>query len=506
MEEQLFINGNIYTMAREGSTAQAFAVRDGRLTAIGSNAEILARKGGEATDLGGRTVLPGLMDAHMHPDLYAESLGTVDLSGAGSLSELLALLRAKAASTPAGQWVRGVAFDHEKLAERRFPTAADLDGVSAVHPIFISRCCLHAHVANNMALGLAGVAEPSGLLLEGAVEPLYRAMDDGNPTDPEAARRTVLREFSSYGITGITALESDLLGGLALYRELAARGDLPVRVYVASDQLPPADLKTGDGDDRVRYGFLKLFCDGSLGAGTALLRAPYADEPDTRGLANHGQAELNEIVLRAHRAGLQVGIHAIGDGAVDMALQAIERAASAHPRPDPRFRLIHASLTDDGLLDRMARLPVVADVQPKFLSTDIRWIEDRIGPERSKDTFRWRTMLRRGIPLSGGSDLPVEPCNPFLGIAAAVTRQRLDGWPQGGWHRSERLTVFEAIALFTTGAAYASFAEGIRGTLEPGKLADFILLNADPFAVPPEQLATIGVEETWLGGAQVFCR
>lgn len=524
MKRTLFINGHIHTMAREGDKAQAMAVCGHCIEATGSNEAIGALPADEVVDLGGNTVLPGFIDTHMHAGMYAGSLAMADLRGAASIGELLSTLLSKAEQTPPGQWVLGAGFDQERLKEKRFPTRLELDGVSTEHPIFISRCCLHSHVANSMALRLAGITgetaaqiagtvatdaagQPTGLLLEYAAQPVQRHIPLAPADRGQSLRqlKAICREFSSVGITSATTIAvADIAENFGLYQDLAKSGQLTVRFNIATDKLPPCGIQTGLGDDMVKYGFFKKVCDGALGSRTAALYAPYADDESTSGILNYTQERLNDIVETAHNAGLQVGLHAIGDRGLDAVLTAIENAWQKNPRPDPRFRVIHASVVNEELLTRMARLPLLVDVQPKFLSSDMAWIESRLGQQRAAQAFRFRTMTDRGLLLCGGSDLPVEPCNPFLGIAAAVTRQTLEGWPRGGWHPEERLSVYEAVALYTRNAAYASFEENRKGTLEAGKLADFQVLDRDPFAIEAHMIAHTVVEQTYLDGRPVY--
>ncbi|MBI3909559.1 MAG: amidohydrolase [Armatimonadetes bacterium] len=492
--------------------ADAIIVRDGRIIALG-DARGLARRAPDAEriDLRTRTLLPGLVDSHCHLVSYGLAwLAEADLAGARSLAEVQARLRAHATATGIrpgdGRWLLGRGFDQDAFAERRWPTRADLDAVSTEIPIRITRICGHALVVNTPALNAAvpdaslsrvgeGTSGPDslirGIFTENAMAPVCRAIPP--PTDEiylQAARHAT-RAAAAAGFTGVHCLVASEQESRALQR-LAEAGDLPVRVrlQLASDMLPALrslGLATGFGDDRLRIGAIKLFADGSLGARTAALHEPYADDPGNRGTLHFTQEELDARVQAVADAGCQVAVHAIGDRALDAVLTAFERCRGLPPRP----RVEHASFCPPPLLERMARLNVVAAVQPQFVASDW-WTPERLGPQRARWVYPFRTMLQQGIPLAGGTDCPVERLNALQALGRAVHRD--------GRLSEERLTLDEAVAIFTEGAAYAAGEEAEAGRLAPGCRADFVVLEADPRAVPAAEIERIPVAMTVVGG------
>ena len=523
--EKIYVNGRVYTMEREAEAVEAFAVRDGKIAAVGTTEEIRKIPHEETVDLQGRTVLPGFIDAHLHLLAYGAGLLSVELRGTDSIARVLDLLRQRAGTTPKGEWIRGLNFDQESFAEGRMPTREDLDAVSTEHPILISRYCQHVHVANSLALKLAGITretaaadelckvdangEPNGILWDTAVAPVLRIIPDPIATyeAKKKAAKAVCYDMARYGITGAHTVRGrhvDLDDYLNIYQDLEDEGQLPVRIYASFDEFPNLPMRTGLGNEKVRYGYYKIYVDGSLGGRGAYFTEPYSDAPDTYGAMIHTPEEIDALVKRANDMGLQIGVHCIGDKAIDCVVSAIEKAYAENPRPDARFRLIHVLGINRELIERCRKLPIMFDVQPKFLASDVHWAEDRLGPDRSPYGFAWKKLIDAGFVVTGSSDCPVEPYNPFLGIYAAVTRQDLDGWPEGGWYPENKLSVYEALCLYTKNGAYASFEEKIKGTIAPGKLADFILLDADPYAVPPAELKNIRVLKTYLGGEVTF--
>jgi predicted amidohydrolase YtcJ len=523
-----FMNAKAYSMEFEGDCFEAFAVYDGKIVATGNNTEIGALECGEQVDLAGQTVLPGFTDSHLHILAYGKSLEFVNLKGSKSVEEVMERLRRKALVTPKGDWIRGLGFDHQAFSEVRMPDRYDLDAVSIQHPILISRYCLHAHVANSPALSVAGIdrnfrpptphsmitdeeGEPTGILWETAATPAIQAIPDPIAAfDAKVnAVRKVCEELVSLGITSAHTVQGKYVDAeeyLNVYQTLERKGQLPVRVYVSFDEYPKPGMQTGFGNEKIRYGFYKMFMDGSLGSRGAALSEPYSDMPDAQGVLTHSQAEVDALIWDAHRQGLQAGIHCIGDRALEIAVTAIENALRKKPAADPRFRLIHALVVSDSLIKRMQKLPVMMDIQPMFVSTNVGWSEDRLGPERSTYAYAWKRLIDAGFVLSASSDAPVEGFDPMKGIYAIVTRQSMDGKPEGGWHPENRVSVYEALCMYTKNGAYASFEESIKGTLSPGKLADFIVLDTDPFHTKAEHLKDISVLKTWVGGHCVYDR
>jgi predicted amidohydrolase YtcJ len=500
--DTLWHDGVIYSRRGDPPVA-ALAVVGGRVAGVGDARELRARCGRPVReiDLGGRVVLPGLIDAHCH--LVAYGLihrREADLQGARSIAEIQARLRAHAGrmgDDPAGdRWLLGRGFEQELLAEARWPARADLDAVSADRPIRITRVCGHVLVASSAAMRRAGLAPAGdGRFTEEAMAPFSRAVPPPDDAEWLAAARWATAEAAAVGWTGVHCLVTEP-GEIRALQTLRDAGELPIRVrlQISYGMLEPAralGLRTGFGDDRLRLGAVKLFADGSLGARTAALQAPYADDPDNQGILIHSQEELDRRVAAIGEAGFQVAIHAIGDAALDAALTAMERS----PRLAPRPRVEHASLAPPALRARMRRLGAVAAVQPPFVLADT-WMAARVGPERLPWTYPFRTLRAEGVPLAGSTDCPVEALDAWPAVAAAVHR--------GGQNRDECLPLADALAMFTHGSAYAAGDEERLGALAPGYRADFLVLDTDPFALPAGELAALRPALTVVDGKVVY--
>lgn len=526
-----YINGKIYTMKAQGDVCSAFVVENGRFLFCGTDQEArLIAKGGDVVDLHQAPILPGMIDTHQHLFAYARDRLKLDLKKADSLEGLLEQIRRRAEKTPDGQWILGVGFDHERFNDRReLPTKEELDRVCPNNPLMITRYCLHVNVANTLALKAGGIGpgfqpkvagtvefgpdgQPTGTLRDAAAADVAALIPDPLATleGKKDAVEAACRELNSHGLTGVHAIQGlhcNLPEYTDVYQDLADEGRLTARVFLGFDRLPGCSIRTGLGDEMVKYGFYKLYVDGNMGGRTALLTAPYEDDPGTCGIPNYTQEELDAQVKRAYDLHIQVGAHVIGDRAAEMLTTAIERARADRPNTDPRcFRMIHMSLLNKSVVDRIAKLPVVVDIQPMFVSTNVRWSESRVGHERAKFHYCWRTLLDHGMILTAGSDSPCESYDPMHGVYAIVTRRGMDGYPQNGWFPEERVTVYEAVSMYTCNAAYVSYEEEIKGTIEPGKLADFVILNSDIFQTEPEKIKDILVNKTYLGGKLVYER
>lgn len=537
--DTLLVNGNIYTMEEEGHKTEALGIKDGRIVFVGKNIEASKYQYKEKVDLEGKTLIPGMGDSHLHMYAYCQNKMLVNLESADSMEMMLSLLREKAETTEKGTWIKGVNFDQNKFKENRFPTRDDLDKVSKEHPIVIKRCCLHAVVANTAALEAAGVREgyrggsggivkvdkqgrPNGVLREQSTKIFDKIIPD--PLEKEEDKKKVMGEvfqdMVSKGITTIHTYAAKIWQyneDIQFYRGLENRGELPVRVTACLDELfsleELSEEEKNNPYQMVYQGGYKLFTDGSLGAGSAALQEPYNDEPQNRGFLICTQEELNSKMLEGYKRGLQPCIHAIGDRALDMTLSAIEntlkvtnakgmsKEEQALRKP---FRLIHVQVINKDLLERMKKLPVVLDIQPIFLCGDLKWIEDKVGKERVSSTYCWKTMKDAGLLETGGSDCPVEEYNSIRGIFAAVTRCSFEN-PEGeGFMPKERLSVYDAISLYTKNIPYATGQEHQLGTLTVGKFADIVILDRDPFIIEKQELLKIKVLTTYVGGRKVF--
>ena len=524
--DKIFKNGRIHTMESEGDCWYGLAVDGEKIAALYAGEADITDEAEEVIDLQGQTMLPGFIDCHMHLLSYTQSLQSVSLRGAKSWAECKEKLIERAKITPKGEWVRGAQFNHEQWEIPELPDRHELDTISTEHPIIIGRYCMHVHCCNTLALEMAGLdrnyvpeaenavqydenGDPNGILLEDAVSPLLCVIPDKLATfeAKKDAMAEVIKELNSHGVTGAHPIQGkfcDAKEFIDIYQVLEKEGRLSVRVYVNFDEYPVFGMRSGFGSNMIKYGFFKIYSDGSLGSRGAALFEEYADAPGVYGVINYPQEVMTAMVKKAYDMDLQIGIHAIGDKGLDIVLNAIEEVYNANPKPDQRFRLIHVMVVNEDLIARMKKLPVVLDIQPKFVSSNVNWSEERLGPERAKYSYMWRRLIDEGLTLTASSDSPVEPYDPLMGAYAITTRQDLEGNPPEGYHPEQRVTTFEALTMYTKNAAYASFEEDIKGTLAAGKLADLVILDRDPFEVEPKELLNINVMQTWLGGKKVF--
>ena len=524
-----YINGRFYTMRVPGETVEAVVVRDGVFLYCGNRTEALRLSGGNCVDLGGRTVLPGLIDDHQHVQTYARNLMKVYLSGARSIEDVQALIHRRAAQTPPGKLILGTGFDQTKFTEDRLPTRWDLDRAAPDHPVVITRYCLHINVANTPALSRGGlltsVSLPDGVERDGSGQltgrmqereaaQLINTITDGVDLTREELKDALVQALglaNSFGITSVHPIQGklcNLFEQTDLYQDLRDEGRLTCRIYLGDDEFPGCSIRSGLGDEMVRYGFYKIYTDGSLGARTALFTRPYHDSPAETGTCHYDQAQLDEMVKAAYDRHLQTAVHAIGDQAVEMTLIALKKAHDANPRPwdQVRFRLTHCSLINDRIIGMLREMPMIIDMQPGYVSTNIHWSDDRVGPDRAPYLFAWRTLMDLGLTLCGSSDLPCENLNPLVGVYAVETRSGYDGYLPQGWQPQERLTRYEALSLYTKNPAYASFEEDRKGMIEAGKLADFAVFDRDICSVPAPELLQAQVEQTYLGGRLIYDR
>jgi predicted amidohydrolase YtcJ len=508
----------------------ALAFDQGRVLESGDEAA-LARKHPDAQRLDGhgKTLLPGLIDAHGHViDLGLEST-QVQLVGTKSLAEAQQRIRDYALSHPASHWLLGDGWNQVLWKLGRFPLASELDQAVSDRPVVLGRVDGHAEWLNTAALRLAGITRstpdpvggrierdpegnPSGVLVDKAMGLADRVVPPSTDAERRAALRAAFAHMNSVGLTavgdaGCPAWE------IALYRELADRDELTVHVYAMIrdtgadfDALAQSGPLIGYGNDRLTVRAVKLFADGALGSRGAAMLAPYSDMPSQRGLLFMTDEEMERKVEKALRAGYQVNIHAIGDAANHQVLDAFERAYAAVGGRPLRNRIEHAQVVALSDIARFRQLELIASMQPTHATSDKNMAEDRIGVERLKGAYAWRTFLDQGTRIAGGSDFPVESDNPFFGLHAAVTRQDHDNQPAGGWHPEQAMTLLEAFRAFTLDAAYAEHWEQSIGSLEPGKWADFILIDRDLFKIAPTEIWKIRVDETWIAGRRVYDR
>lgn len=527
-EVTLVTAARIHTMDAARPVAQALAYDgDGRILRVG-DADALRSEFPDARrlDLGEATVVPGLIDAHGHvADLGLAQL-RADLVGARSKAEVIERLRAFAAQLPEGAWLLGNGWDQNDWPEKRFPTASDLDAAFPDRPVWLTRVDGHAAWANSAAMravgrDLSGQWQPDGGRIERSdgrptgifIDRAQRLVEAVLPPLDAGGRREALvlgmREAVRHGLTGVhDAGVSQAF--LDAYRQLADAGEMPMRITAMADgdgealQRLCADGPYAHPSGRLRMRTVKLYADGALGSRGAALLDDYSDDPGNRGLLLTPAAELGRLVRKARDCGLQVATHAIGDAGNRMVLDAYADALGAAAGGDHRWRIEHAQVVAPEDLPRLARLHVIASMQPTHATSDMPWAEERIGPRRVVGSYAWRQMRDSGARLALGSDFPVESVDPRLGLHAAATRSDAEGQPPGGWRPEEKLTPWEALRGFTLDAAYAGFAEDEVGSLEAGKRADFVVLAEDPLAVEPARLRALRVLATYVDGRAVF--
>ena len=475
-------------------------------------------KAATIVDARGQTLLPGFIDAHGHVmDLGFAALH-LNLTGTSSLSELQQRLRDYAAAHPTDAWLIGFGWNQELWPEKNFPTAADLDAVVPDRPVVLERVDGHAVVANSAAMKAAGVtaatqAPPGGRIENGLFVDNARSLIDNSIPRPSQAEMDKAFEKSQeillgFGVTGVGSMSTSLEDWNS-FRRAGDAGTLNVRLMVYLLGLEPLRTIPHPTDwmygDRLRAVGVKLFADGALGSRGAWLKQPYADEPDTRGLQFHSDAEMRQLADAAAGAGFQIATHAIGDAANAQVISNYEWLNSKYGT-NRRWRIEHAQIVDCADLPRIGRGHMIASMQPTHQTSDRLMAQKRLDPPRLKCAYAWNSMLRTGAKLAFGTDFPVESPNPFPGLSAAISRQDVNGQPPGGWYPDERVTLGQALRAYTRGAAYAGFAEDRMGALDPGKWADFILIDRDPTKVNPQELARTEVLETWVGGKKVWAR
>ena len=523
------INAKIVSLEPKQPEAQALAVVRNRITAVGDNESIkrLTKDKTRVLDAHGRLVLPGFNDSHVHFLAGGRQLSSVDLRTAKSPQELAERLAKFAANLPPGTWITGGDWDHENWPDAKLPTRKIIDAATPNHPVFVSRLDGHMALSNSLALRLGGITrdtpdpdgglivrdesgEPTGVLKDAAMNRVAAKIPATSAEDRLSAGRAATNHAARLGVTSVQDMSGS--GDVPVYEQLLGRGELKTRIYAAAP-LPhwkrsaDSGLKAASGTEWIRQGALKGFADGSLGSTTALFFENYLDAPQTPGLPSDEMFPDGAMLRRvrdADHAGLQVMIHAIGDRANDQILSIFEQVTQAQSMRERRFRIEHAQHLRLQDIPRFAEAKVIASMQPYHCADDGRWAEKRIGPERAKGTYAFRSLLDHNVVLAFGSDWNVAPLDPIQGIAAAVTRQTLDGKHPQGWVPEQKITAMEAVRAYTVGSAFAEFQENEKGTLAPGKLADFVVLSRDIFKIPAEEIKQTTVVTTVVDGKVVF--
>lgn len=526
--DAIYFNGNVWTGDTRQPKAQALAIEDGRIVAVGNDAEVrkLSDASTRAVDLKGAFVVPGFIDNHVHFVSGGLALAQVDLRDAKTKAEFIRRIAAAAEKTPKGQWIKDGNWDHETWGGE-LPTRHWIDTHTADTPVFVARLDGHMALANSLVLKLAGIDEntpdpaggaivrddkgrPTGVLKDAAMSLVSKVIPALSDQELEQGLERAMEHAVARGLTQVHDM-----GGvedfrvLDLYRRAKASGKLRLRVYSfapLAEWQKAAEYKRqhGTGDAWLRWGGVKGFVDGSLGSTTAWFHQPYDDAPETAGLTVIEPETLRAQIVAANQADLHVTVHAIGDRANDWLLDAFEKVQQAGPKKDWRFRIEHAQHLTPAAIKRFGSLGVVASMQPSHAIDDGRWAQKRIGAERIKGMYAFRSLIDSGAHLTFGSDWPVASLNPLDGIYAAVTRRTLDGAHPNGWLPQQKITVAEALRSYTAENAWAGFQEDNVGVLKQGALADFAVLSKDLMVVPPTEIAGVKVVRTVVGGREVY--
>lgn len=537
--ELAIVNGRCYTMDENNSVVEAIAMKDGRITAVGTSEEIRRGASGEAEilDLEGRTVVPGFYDSHMHLLSYGHSKSMAYLDDCKSMDELIETVKLHIADKqiPAGEWVEGRGWNETDYPEGRIPNRHDLDKISEEHMITLGRSCSFICVVNTRTLKELGLYDnppkaevgsvevdeqgvPTGVFVGEATQEIYSRIPK---LGVEKIKKAIVAACNDYITAGITSVETDdfeltragsFRDILQAYFELDRDGQLPLRInkmlYLPDKELMKeffqTGLRTGDGSPFFRIGSFKLVADGSLGTRCSALMEPYCDDPSTLGESNFTQKELNEMVALAYENGLSAVIDGMGDRGIYMALKAYEPIVEKNRDKDLRFCVDHCQITTEGIIEEFARLGVTGGLELVFVASDIAIAPDRVGEHRASMSYNWKRFIDLGVSVAAGSDSPVEDYSPILGIDAAVNRIGWDGKPEAGWHTDQCLTVEQAVRAFTIGGAYANREEREKGTLEVGKYGDMVVLSQDIFAINKKELKRVEVEKTILDGKIVY--
>lgn len=531
----VLVNGKIYTVDKAHPVVSALAVRGGRILFVGSDAQARSLSNASTTviDLRGATVVPGFIDAHAHLLGLGNNLRRVNLAGSTSYDEVIARVKAWAKDVKPGEWIQGRGWDQNLWPKKEFPTHDALSRAFPNNPVVLDRVDGHAILANAKAMELARVTaattdpaggriirlasgSPSGVFVDNAEGLIGRAIPASTRGDTRKAILAAIAEANRWGLTGVHDAGASA-ETIDIYEELAKAGNYNLRNYVMlsdpGDLGSPAAranpyLRRGpqsalyDGHLWIRA--IKLYADGALGSRGAALLAPYTDEPANSGLLVSTPDHIRATAASALRSGFQVNIHAIGDRGNRIALDAVEWGLGLVPRANHRFRIEHAQVISPEDIPRFAKLGVIPSMQPTHQTSDMGWAEARVGPQRIRGAYAWRSLLNTGVVIPSGTDFPVEEVNPLLTFHAAVTRQDPSNMPPGGWYPDQKMTREEALQSMTIWAAYAGFQESMLGSLTPGKYADFVVLDRDIMSVPATEILGTRVVSTWVGGKRVY--
>src|SRR5213083_1467064 len=526
----IITNAAVYTADKQRPKADAVAVIGDRVVAVCSRSEIDSWRGAKTKviDAGRKLVLPGFNDAHVHFIQGGAQLDQVQLTDAASPQEFAKRIAAQVAKTPKGEWILGGRWDETKWPKPELPTKELVDAVTGATPIFVERYDGHQALANSAAMKLAGVnaktpdvpggvimrdgsGNPTGIFKDAAQELIYKAIPPMSHEQRLQAARRALEHAASLGVTSVQHMNPEF-ADVAAYSELAEKGELKTRIYAAPmetnwQEQAKIGIRHAWGSRYLRLGAVKGYADGSLGSRTAYMFEPFSDDPENRGLLSdemHPSTAMRDRLMQADGAGLQLRVHAIGDRAISMMLDIFADIEKAHGYHNQRFTIEHAQHMAQKDFARFASFHVIASMQPYHAIDDGRWAEKRLGHDRARYSYAWRSFLNHDVTLALGTDWPVAPLNPILGLYAAVTRATLDGKNPDGWIPEEKITLPEAVGAYTMGSAFAEFQEREKGSITPGKLADMVILSDNIFELKPEAIRNVKVKTTILGGKVVY--
>jgi hypothetical protein len=522
-------NARIYTADDSRPLVEAFAVRGNRIVFTGSAREAATLKGAttRVVDAGGRTVIPGMVDAHAHFAGLAQTLRAVDLTGTKSVDEVIARVKAKAATLPKGTWITGRGWDQNAWGDTRFPTHDQLSAAVPDHPVLLTRVDGHANFANAAAMKLAGVTAaskdpsggkilrtaqgtPSGVFIDNAQDLVGDKVPELTREEMRAALKDAIARMHSFGLVGMHDAGASR-ANIDLFEEMAQKNELNLRLYVMIGDNAEAlthyfamGPRSALYDGQVWVRAVKLYADGAMGSRGAALLEPYTDDPNNTGLLLSAPAHIEEVAKRGLAAGFQINTHAIGDRGNRVVLDAYDKALAATPRANHRFRVEHAQILHQDDIPRFAQMGVIPSMQASHQTSDMYWIGKRLGPTRLYGAYAWQSLLNTGVIIPNGSDFPVEEVNPLISFHASIARQDARDWPAGGWFPEQKMSREDALRSMTLWAAYAGFQEKELGSITPGKYADFVVLDQDIMRVPAEIVLKTKVLETWVGGKQVY--
>jgi len=525
----LFVNGTVYTVDSHNTVAQGVAIRGHRIVDIGSSEELKRRypRTPLVVDLQGKTIIPGFIDAHAHIDGLGQLMQSLILVGVKSREEIVSMVHDKAQQTPSGQWIYGRGWDQNLWEIKQFPTASQLDEASLDRPVVLVRIDGHGIWVNSLAMRLAGITretkDPSGgkIIRDASGSPTGVFLDNARdlvenfvpPLTPDEVERNILvaaEECARNGLTEVQHMGVDSLM-ISIYKKLADEGKLPIRIYGAISVPSPAWDAWSTRPPLVQYGngmftlrAMKMYEDGALGSRGAALVEEYNDDPGNRGVTIATDDELQSNIRLALEHGYQPSVHAIGDRGNHVVLNAYEKVLSSFPKGDYRPRIEHAQVILPEDIPRFHSLGVLPSMQPIHATSDMYWAEARIGTQRIKGAYAWKSLLTNGSIIPGGSDFPNDGMNPLWGFYAAFTRSDRSGYPQDGWHRDQKMTRDEALRCFTQWAAYAAFEEKVKGSIEIGKWADLTILSKDIMHISPPEVLNTDVVMTIVGGKVVY--